>query len=118
MAHVVFENSVNKENSGLISVMVRLSLPKGRTRLRGQLGAGSGARSQDDDRRHSGLRGSNSPRFSVKKTQTQENSIASDDSLIRCPGSSLESCIKTCPGHTAQAYGGCVTRCSEICDQD
>merc|ERR1712241_1367769 len=95
----------------------RLAGDRARLRSRrpgGQLEAASGLRSQDrhhdGSRGQSGLRDSNSPRSSVKEIQSEANSIAS------CPGSSLESCIKTCPSHTAQAYGGCVGRCSEMCD--
>ena len=33
-----------------------------------------------------------------------------------CPGGTIESCIKVCPGNTALLYGGCVQGCAERCD--
>ena len=87
---------------------------------------GNTGRDQTDSRRN----GSTGPSFSAQGVQpgtgangfpfssTGSNGFEDNfnlaDTLI-CPGGTVESCIKVCPGNTALLYGGCVQGCTERC---
>jgi hypothetical protein len=59
--------------------------------------------------------GTNGFPFSSTESNQFEDKFQLENALI-CPGGTIESCIKVCPGNTALLYGGCVQGCAERCD--
>ena len=48
-------------------------------------------------------------------SSTGSDNFYLEDTLI-CPGGTVDTCIKVCPGNTAELYGGCVQGCADRCD--